>query len=200
MPQLRTLTAAAALAVLAACGTYRASIGPLSLEVPEGWQVSDREPGNLKITNGTIADATTTKAGTATAVFDIYVDSPQTREAFVAYLREQGVEPHIRETRVGGYRAIVFEYGGRATGGRQEAVLIPSRRVFILYRAAFREDDAAFLRGRAAFRRALRSITFSGSGSGSATSGGRHGPTRGKSAVTAMTAPAAIITNPSWSR
>lgn len=182
---------------LIACGTYKTTIGPLTMEVPEGWQVSDREGNNLKVTDGTIANAMSTKAGTAEAVFDIYVESTQTRAAFLEYLREQKIEPRVGDARIGGYRATIFEYSGRSVGGRQEAVLIPQRRVFILYRAAFRDDDAAFLRGRAAFRRALASITFSGSSSAIGGGGGRHGPTLGKSASTAMAAPMAIITKPS---
>lgn len=157
-----------ALVVAVSCSPGSASIGPLTLDVPEGWMVTDREGNNLKLTNGTIADANSTKAGTATAVFDIYVDSPQTPDAFADYLREQHIGAQRSMTKVDGYAAEIFSYRGESVGGRQEAVLIPRWRVFILYRAAFRGADAAFLRGRAAFRRAVDSITFSG-GSSSAT-------------------------------
>lgn len=181
--------------VLAACAASSTSIGPLTMKVPEGWQVSDREGTNLKITNGTIAAPDATKAGTATAVFDIYVDSPQTPQTFLAFLRQQKITPQRDHRRIGGYDVEVFGYEDRS--GRQEAVFVPRWKIFILYRAAFRGDDAAFLRGRAAFRRAVDSMTFSGSGSGSALGSDRHGPTFGKIARTAIAAPVAISTNPS---
>lgn len=185
-----------ALVAVVSCGPASASIGPVTLKVPEGWMVTDREGNNLKLTNGTVADANSTKPGTATAVFDIYVASPQTPEAFADYLREQHIGAQRKTMRIDGYAAELFSYRGESVGGRQEAVLIPRWRVFILYRAAFRGADAAFLRGRAAFRRALDSITFSG-GSSSAIGSSRHGPMRGKSAITARPVPAAMSTNPS---
>lgn len=173
------------------------------MKVPEGWQVSDREGNNLKLTDGSIGESTETKPGTATAVFDVYVDSSQTTKTFLNYLREQRITPKRERLRVDGYDAELFRYSGASVGGRQEAVIIPRWRVFILYRAAFRGDDGAFLRGRGAFRAALRSITFSGgassaigSSSSSMTGGSfRHGP--GTIASTAMAAPVAISTNPS---
>jgi hypothetical protein len=191
----RAIAGVALLLAFVACASSTTSIGPLTMKVPEGWQVSDREGTNLKLTDGTIGQVTATKPGTATAVFDIYVESPQTTEKFLDYLREQKIDPRIQQRRIGGDNATVFAYSGRSVGGRQEAVLIPRRRVFILYRAAFRDDDGAFLRGRGAFRRALASITFSG-GSSSAMGSERQGPTLGKRASTAIAAPAAIITKP----
>jgi len=192
----KSAAVAVAFAALVACSPGSASIGPLTLEVPEGWIVTDREGNNLKLTNGTIADANSTKPGTATAVFDIYVESAQTPDAFADYLREQHIGAQRSKTRVGGYAAEVFSYRGGSVGGRQEAVLIPRWRVFILYRAAFRGADAAFLRGRVAFRRAVDSITFSG-GSSSAIGSSRHGPIRGNRAMTARPVPTAMSTNPS---
>jgi hypothetical protein len=205
MGLIRAAIVAVALVALVACGDYTTTIGPLTIKVPEGWQVSDREANNLKLTDGTIGEVTGTKAGTATAVFDIYVDSAQTTKTFLAYLGEQHITPKRERLRVGGSDAELFRYSGTSVGGRQEAVIVPRWRVFILYRAAFRGDDAAFLRGRAAFRGALRSLTFSGSSSAAAgasssssssTTGGaaRHGP--GKIAITAIAAPVAISTNP----
>lgn len=181
-------------AVAIACGQATTTIGPLAIQVPDGWLVTDREATSVKITDGTIADGNSTKPGTATAVFDIFVDHAQSPDDFDAYLREQDIEPTRRTTRIGGYAAEVFSYRGVSVGGRQEAVFVPRWRVFILYRAAFRGADAAFLRGRADFRRALDSISFSGS---SATgSGSRHGPMRGNTARTASAVPMAISTNP----
>ncbi len=206
MGLIRRTLLAVAIAAFVACGDYSTSIGPLTMKVPEGWQVSDREASNLKLTDGSIGESTGTKPGTATAVFDVYVDSTQTSKAFGEYLRKQRITPKRERLRVDGYEAELFRYSGTSVGGRQEAVIVPRRRVFILYRAAFRGDDDAFLRGRAAFRAALRSITFSGdassasgvsSSSVSSTIGGaaRHGP--GTTASTAIAAPVAIITNPS---
>lgn len=202
MGLIRPALLAGAIVALVACGDYSTSIGPLTMKVPEGWRVSDREANNLKVTDGSIGEATGTKAGSATAVFDIYVDSDQTTKSFLQYLSEQRITPKRERQRVDGYEAELFRYSGRSVGGRQEAVIIPRWRVFILYRAAFRGDDGAFLRGRAAFRAALRSITFSGassaagaSSSSSTTGGGvRHGP--GKIASIAIAAPVAISTNP----
>jgi hypothetical protein len=188
--------ACVALAVVTACGAYTTAIGPLKLTVPEGWRVSDREGDNLKLTDGTIADPNSTKPGTATAVFDIYVNSSQTPETFARYLREQHIKPVREKTRIDGYAAEFFRYSGSSVGGHQEALFVPRWRVFVLYRAAFLGADAAFFRGRGAFRRAMGSITFEG-GSASPAGVERHGPTRGKSAITAIAAPIAIITNPS---
>ncbi|MGH2760007.1 MAG: hypothetical protein ACRDKJ_10660 [Actinomycetota bacterium] len=199
MIRTKVATAVAISLLAAACGSGSTTIGPLTLDVPDGWQVSDREGGNLKLTDGTIADPTATRAGTATAVFDIFVDSAQTPEKFLEYLREQKIEAGKVKTTIGGAPAEIFSYEDSSVGGRQEAVFIPRWRVFILYRAAFRDDDAAFFRGRDAFRRALESVTFSGTSTGGSASIGRsrrHGPTSGNSASTAIAAPAAIITNP----
>lgn len=162
MTRAALVIASALLAVATACAAGSTSIGPLAMDLPEGWQVSDREGNNLKVTDGTIAEPTATRAGTATAVFDIYVESAQTVDAFLEYLSEQEIEAGRVETSIDGYEAEILSYDGSAVGGRQEAVFIPQWRVFILYRAAFRDDDDAFFRGRPAFRRAVESITFSG--------------------------------------
>lgn len=194
------LAAGLFLFIAVACGSGSTTIGPMTFDVPDGWQVTDREGSNLKVTDGTIADPTATRAGTATAVFDVYVDSEQTPETFLKYLREQKIEAGRVKTRIGGAAAEIFSYEGSSVGGRQEAVFVPRWSVFILYRAAFRDDDAAFFRGRAAFRRVLDSVTFSGGSTGASGSTGksrRHGPMSGNSASTAIAEPAAIITNPS---
>jgi len=200
MRRARIAVTALVLLFAVACGSGSTTIGPLTMQVPDGWQVTDREGSNLKVTDGTIAGPTATRAGTATAVFDIYVDSSQTPKEFMAYLREQKIEAGRVETKIGGYDAEILSYEGSSVGGRQEAVFVPRWKVFILYRAAFRDDDAAFFRGREAFRRAVESITFSGGStgaSGSTGDGRRHGPISGKSATTAIAEPSAIITNPS---
>jgi hypothetical protein len=197
-PRLAIATAAL-LIVAFACGPGSTTIGPLTMQVPDGWQVTDREGNTIKLTDGTIADPSATRAGTATAVFDVYVDSAQTPEKFLDYLREQNIEAGRVQTTIGGAPAQIFSYEGSSVGGKQEAVFIPRWKVFILYRAAFRNDDAAFFRGRDAFRTALDSLTFS-EGSGGSASMGRsrfQGPISGNSASTNIAVPAAIMTNPS---
>ncbi len=182
-----------------ACAPGSTTIGSVTLKVPDGWRVSDREGTNLKLTDGSIAGPESTRAGTATAVFDIYVESSQTVDTFLAYLKDQRIQPERSEKRIDGYDAVILTYSGRSVGGRQEAVLIPERKVFILYRAAFRNDDAAFLRGHAAFLEAVGSISFASTSSSSSRGGAsasgvvRHGPMFGKSARTANDAPIAII-------
>jgi hypothetical protein len=196
MGLIRRIVAMIALVAVASCASGKTSIGPLTLDVPKGWLVTDREPNSLKLTDGTIADADATQPGTAKAVFDIYTESTQTTQTFERYLREQRIKPSQTRSRIDGYEAETYSYGAPSAGGRQEAVFIPRWRVFILYRAAFPSDDAAFFRGRGAFRAAVASISFEGKPS-SASGSVRHGPTRGKSTVTAMTDPIAIIMKPS---
>jgi hypothetical protein len=145
-----------------ACAASSTSIGPLTLDIPEGWQVTDREDNTLKLTDGTIADETATRPGTATAVFDIYVDSSQTLESFRKVLREQHVRGSEERLRIDGYDAVVVSYGPSSFGPRTDVAFIPQWRVQIIYRAAFPDERAAFFSGRPAFRRALRSIRFSG--------------------------------------
>jgi hypothetical protein len=132
------------------------------MHVPDGWQVSDRESTSIKLTNGTIADENSTKPGTATAVFDVYIRSAQTVDEFRDILREQHVRPDEERLRVHGYAAIIVSYGASDFGPPTEVAFIPDWRVQIVYRAAFSEDRAAFVNERPAFRRALRSIRFSG--------------------------------------
>jgi hypothetical protein len=55
---------------------------------------------------------------------------------------------------------VLLSYVSDAFAGRQEALFVPDRETFIVYRAAYPHDDEAFFRGRDAFRRAIRSIRF----------------------------------------
>lgn len=146
----------------AACTAGTTSIGPLTLDVPEAWQITDREEKSIKLTDGTIADETSTRAGTATAVFDIYIDSSQTLEQFREVLRKERIRPSVQRLRIDGYEAVVLSYGASDFSPRNDVVFFPEWRVQIIYRAAFPDQNAAFERGRPAFRRALRSISFSG--------------------------------------
>jgi hypothetical protein len=155
----RLLVVVAALLV-AACSSER-TIGPLTITPPSGWHVTGREMDNLKITNGTIADDRSTKPGTATAVFDVYVNSEQTVNEFEKALRTENVEPESETVRVGGYEAVIVAYETGRFGPATEVVFVPEWKVRIVYRAAY-SDDAAFARNRPAFRSALRTIRFSG--------------------------------------
>ena len=150
----------AASLLLVACSSER-TIGPLTITPPSGWHVTGREMDNLKVTNGTIADDDSTKPGTATAVFDVYVDSEQTVKEFEEALRQENVEPKKETLRVGGYDAVIVSYPTGAFGPATDVVFVPEWKVRIVYRAAY-TDDAAFARHRPAFRSALRTIRFSG--------------------------------------
>lgn len=145
-----------------ACAAGRASIGPLSLEIPEGWRVTSTEGGNLQLADGTTGGATASAAGSATAVFDIYLDSSVTPDEYRENLRKENVGAKTETISVDGFDAVRLSYAGAAVAGSQEAVFIPEWRVRIVYRAAFPNDNAAFLRGRSAFRRAVGSIDLSG--------------------------------------
>ena len=146
--------------LLVACSSER-TIGPLTITPPSGWRVTGRETDNLKVTNGTIADDRSTKPGTATAVFDVYVNSAQTVKEFTRALRAENVEPKTERLRIGGYDAVLVAYETGAFGPATEVVFVPVWKVRIVYRAAY-TDDAAFARNRPAFRSALRTIRFSG--------------------------------------
>jgi len=160
---LRSLLLILAIAVLAAtaCAEGTTSIGPLSIDVPKGWRVTSRGGSNLQMANGSTGDATGDRAGTAKAVFDIYLRSDTTVDEYRKSLLEQNVGSKPSDIEVDGYDATLLTYGGPAVGGRQEAVFIPRWNVRIVYRAAFANDDAAFFAGRSAFREALRSVRFS---------------------------------------
>jgi hypothetical protein len=153
---------AVAVCLLGACAQGSSSIGPLTIDVPEGWLVTDREASSLKLTDGTIADENATTPGTAKAVFDVYVDTSQTVAEFRKVLRDQKVRASEQGRRINGYDAVILSYGSSAFGPRSDVVFFPQWRVQIIYRAAYPNDEAAFFRGRPAFRRALASIRFSG--------------------------------------
>jgi hypothetical protein len=168
MPRVRTtarLTLFTLGVVLAgwatACGGSEVTLGPLSITPPEGWYVTDRQDETIKVTNGTIADEHSTEAGTATAVFDIYIRSTQTTSEFRKALKENNVDPKLERIKVGGYTADLVSYATSYFGPSTEVVFIPDWEVRIVYRAAF-ADDAAFARHRSAFRSALRSLRFRG--------------------------------------
>jgi hypothetical protein len=155
----RALLVGAALA-LVACSSER-RIGPLSITPPSGWHVTDHETDSIKITNGTIADEESTRPGTATAVFDVYVNSEQTVKEFERALKKDNVKPKQERIRVGGYDAVVVAYDTSFFGPATEVVFVPEWKVRVVYRAAY-DDDSAFAANRPAFRSALRTIRFSG--------------------------------------
>jgi hypothetical protein len=148
--------------VAIACASSAATIGPLTLKPPEGWLVTDREAGSIKVTNGTIGDAQSTKAGTATAVFDVFVGSDQTLSDYRTYLRENNIEAKQDRIEVDGYDAVVVLSETTGVDPSMEVVFVPEWDVRIVYRAAYPDAEAAFERHRDEFRQALRSITFEG--------------------------------------
>ena len=158
-----TVRVVVVLAVFAglACGQATATVGPLTLDVPEGWLVTSREGNNMQLANGTTGAATSNEAGTAKAVFDIYLESDISPSEYAERLREDNVGVSEEKTTVGGEDAVILSYEGTAVAGKQEAVFIPDREIRIVYRAAFGGDDGSFFAGRPAFRSAVRSIRFS---------------------------------------
>ena len=150
----------AAASVMVACGSGSATVGPLTLEVPEGWLITDREPNTIKVTNGTIGSETSTKPGTATAVFDVYVESDQTLKQFNGVLRENNVKAEQERFEIDGFDATVVSYETTSFGPATEVVFVPEWDVRIVYRAAYGDQEAAFVRHRAEFREALESIRF----------------------------------------
>ncbi len=144
-----------------ACAEGTTSVGPMSIDVPKGWRVTSRGGDNLQLANGSTGDADSDRAGTAKAVFDIYLNSKTTVDEYRKGLLEQNVGSKQEDFEVDDYDATLLTYVGPAVGGRQEAIFIPRWNVRVVYRAAFANDDGAFFAGRSAFREALRSITFS---------------------------------------
>ena len=165
MPRLRRLSRSVLVVMTLAtiaCGSSTATIGPLTLDPPKGWLVTDRESNSMKLTNGTIADETSTKAGTATAVFDVYVDSDQTLAEFRKSQRANNIDLTQERIEVGGYDAVVVSWEA-GPDPQMEVVFVPDWEVRIVYRAAFPDAQAAFERHRDEFRSALGSIRFDGS-------------------------------------
>lgn len=157
---LRIATVSLLLAVVA-CSS-ETTIGDLTLIPPRGWLVTDRQDDTIKVTNGTIADETSTKPGTATAVFDVYVESQQTVDDFVDALEESNVEPKRERLDVDGFAAVIVSYPTSYFGPSTEVLFVPDWNVRIVYRAAYPEDESAFVANRPAFREAVRSIRFEG--------------------------------------
>ena len=158
MRRLRWLLVATAW-VAVAC-TTSTTFGPLRIEVPDGWQVTHRTDGNLQISKGTAASDTDTSPGTATAVFDLYLESHHTPDSYRELLRSENTGASEQTWTVDGERALVLSYEAPGFAGQQEAVLFPDRRILVVYRAAFPNDRTAFHDGLTAFRRAVRSIRF----------------------------------------
>ncbi len=157
-----TVAVTVASLVAIACGSSSSTLGPLTLQPPQGWYVTDREADQIKVTNGTIADENSTEPGTATAVFDVYVRSTQTVAEFRKALKENNVDPLEERIDVGGYDAVRVSYPTSFFGPSTEVVFVPEWEVRMIYRAAFPSDESAYTRNRTAFRRAVTSISFSG--------------------------------------
>ena len=162
MPRLRSLIVAVVLVAAAACGSSEARIGPLTLVPPEGWLVTAREPSSIKVTNGTIADDTSTKPGTATAVFDVYVESDQTPAEFRKAQRKNNLELTQEDVEIDGYDGVIVSWEPSGADPQMEVVFVPEWEVRIVYRAAYPDEQSAFDRHRDEFRAALDSIRFEG--------------------------------------
>ena len=163
MSRVRTRRLIAATALLAAaCGSSSSTIGPLTIDPPDGWQVVDRQLGTIKVANGTTGSEVGTQRGDATAVFDVYVDSGQSLREFRQVLEDNNVRWTEDRLEIDGYDAVVVAFERSAFAPSGEAVFVPEWRVRIAYRAAHGDAESDFHRHQPAFRRALRSITFEG--------------------------------------
>lgn len=147
------------LAYLAAGCARETDLGPLRLDVPDGWTLT-RTGSTIKLADGSLGSPTDTEPGSATAVFDIFLDSDHTPESYRELLTEHDVGAAEERLEIDGHEAVAFEYAGPAFAGRQFAVVIPAYRIHIVYRAAFPNDDPAYHAGMSDFRRTLRSIRF----------------------------------------
>lgn len=158
---MRRLIAAALLAATA-CGSSTSTIGPLTIDPPDGWLVVDRQLGSIKVANGSMGSDVATRPGAATAVFDIYVDSAQSLEDFRGVLEDNNVRWREERIEIDGYDAVVVSFDRSAFAPSGETVFVSDWKVRIAYRAARGDAEAAFERNRGAFRATLRSITFEG--------------------------------------
>jgi hypothetical protein len=159
---VRRLIACVAFFALAACGSGSSKLGPLLVDPPDGWLVTDRTDESIKITNGSIADDESTKPGTATAVFDIYVNSTQTSDEFVEVLRDNNVKPEIEHLQVDGWPASLVSYESGSFGPSSDVLFVDSFQVRAVYRAAFPDAESAFARHRSDFRETIATIRFPG--------------------------------------
>lgn len=157
MRRRQALCAVALLAV--ACAPGEASVGPLRIDVPDGWRITRSLEESLQLADG-LDDVDQDDPGAARAVFDIYLDSPHTVETYRELLEDNDVRASESELELDGRAADVLEYEGEAFAGRQIAVVIASEQIHIVYRAARIRDNASFHAGKAAFLRAVRSVRF----------------------------------------
>lgn len=132
----------------------------MRMDVPEGWQVTRRLSDSLQMADGTAASDTANVPGTATAVFDVYTSSGQTVESYRSMLRGHVKSLEVTEEDVDGHTVVFLDYTGEEFAGHQQAALVPDFGLLLVYRAAFANDEAAYMRGLAAFRRAVRSSRF----------------------------------------
>jgi hypothetical protein len=148
----RLIASVAAAALLAGCGAGTAC-GPLEIDVPSGWQVTRQDARGMQIADGTAGNGGT-EAGTATAVFDIYLDPGHTADSFRDYLEELEVDADEEMIEIDGYTAFVFRYSSDHFAGTQENVFVPDYGIQIFYRAAYAMDDEAFEAALPAFHEA----------------------------------------------
>lgn len=160
MGALRKLAAVAALFVCLAACSESTQIGPLRIVVPDGWHSNRTGDDGLQVANGSVASDQSTVPGSATAVFDLYVDSSRTSTGYRKLLESESTKFTHRTITIDGREADVFTYSGDTWGGSQEAVVVDDYRLLIVYRAAFPNDDNAYKASIGQFRRAVRSISF----------------------------------------
>ncbi len=124
--------------------------------------MTDRTDARLQIADGSVAEETESEPGDAEAVFDVFLDSSQTVQSLRDTHANLEVEWTEERLEIDGHETVAFHATGEGVAGNRETVLVPDYRVLIIYRAAFPNDPAAFDAGYEDFRRAVRSIRFSG--------------------------------------
>jgi hypothetical protein len=154
----------ALLLVASACASPVAkteTIGPLTIDVPAGWQTTREGRNTIKFTDGSVAAEDSTRAGSATAVFDLYLNSTHTAGSYRKLVDNQGGRLLGESAMtVDGEPATVLDIEGESFAGRWTVVVIDTRDVLIVYRAAYPNDDEAFNDGRPHLLDAVRSIRF----------------------------------------
>ena len=149
------------LAVACTSQTSTERIGPLQIETPPGWQAHREGRNSLKFTDGSVASDTDSRAGDATAVFDLYLNSRHTPDSYASFVASEGGRIVRTELlTIDGESATVLDIEGESFAGHWTVVLVPDERVLVVYRAAFPNDDAAYNRGRPALLDAVRSMRF----------------------------------------
>lgn len=160
MGALKKLAAVAAVFLSLTSCSESTPLGPLRIVVPDGWHANRTGSDGLQIANGSVADDQSTVPGSATAVFDLYVDATRTAGGYRKLLQSESTQFRHRTITIDGHRADVFTYSGETWGGSQEAIVVDAYRLLIVYRAAYPNDDDAYSEGLGDFRKSVRTISF----------------------------------------